>query len=272
MKYLKLFFLLLLSINSSAQKGKVFISAWQPEAEAAVTIPADKYSYFEKQKLYVNISNNNDIIVVSLRIEDPVVQNRILKEGLTLWLSFDGKLNKVAGVRFPIGSLNAQGRRNSNLPANMTDKEGNLITPLSMANTIELIGFTGEEMRIFPSDNADSFRGSIKYDNDGNLNYRLVMPVSKLAIRNAKDGDGAMPFTMGIEYGIVAVIKGPGTMTPPPSVPPSGGSRGGGGRSGGGAPGGRGSAAGGAGFSQSSTQTTLPSVLLWIKNIKLAGG
>jgi hypothetical protein len=35
------------------------------------------------------------------------------------------------------------------------------------------------------------------------------MPVAKLPVRNSKEGNGAMPFTLGIEYGFPPVNNKP---------------------------------------------------------------
>jgi hypothetical protein len=113
----------------------------------------------------------------------------------------DSKLTKKMGIRFPTGSQYSGGHNKSILPDDDLNADGSLVPPVSFANTIELIGFTSEDARRFPADNADNFRGSVKYDNEIALHYRMVMPVSKLPLRNSKKGDGAMPFTFGIEYG-----------------------------------------------------------------------
>jgi hypothetical protein len=262
-------------INLNAQKEKLFLSSWHENGNAELNIPSDKYSYFEKGKIYYFLSNDNDNIYIDIKIEDPGVQNRILKQGLTVWIKMDRKPAKKMGIRFPIGSQNSESRNKPNLIGNNTNADGSLVTPLSLANTIELISFTNEEARRFPSDNADNFRGSVKYDNEGTLHYKMIMPIAKLPVRNSKDGDGAMPFTFGIEYGVLPVMNSPRGIVaqPPSSGPPSGGSRGGspgGGRSGGGAPGGRGQGMGTPGAGSATSQNTIPPVLLWIKNIKLA--
>jgi hypothetical protein len=271
MKTYILILALIVCSNLNAQKGKFFICSWNENGNAGLNVPSDKYSYFEKSKIYCFLSNDNANIFIDMKVEDSGVQNRILTQGLTIWVNMDSKLVKKMGIRFPVGSQNSAGRNKPGLPENTLNADGSLITPLSLANTIELTGFTNEEARRFPSDNADSFRGSVKYDNEGILHYKMVLPLAKLPVRNSKEGDGAMPFTLGIEYGFVpSMNRQGGTMGPPPSSGiTSGGSRGGG-RSGGGASGGRGQGMGNPGAGSSSSQNAISPVLLWIKNIKLA--
>jgi hypothetical protein len=150
--------------------------------------------------------------------------------------------------------------------------DGSLVTPLSLANTIELTGFPNEESRRFPSENTDNFRGSVKYDNEGTLHYKMTMPISKLQTKNNKVGEGAMLFNLGFEYGAPPVADGPQGQSGqqmPTRAPSGGGGRGGsrGGGMGGSIPGS--GMPGGGGRSMTSPELK-PPVILWIKNIKLA--
>jgi hypothetical protein len=264
-------------IAIDAQKGDLILSKWHKSENGQFKVPSGEYSFYKKGKLWYFLSNDNDNIYISLKIEDPGVQNRILKEGLMIWINMDGKTTKKMGVRFPIGSQNSEDRNRSGMPEIKTNIDGSLVTPLDLANTIELVGFSNEAVRRFPADNNDNFKGSIEFDKEGNLYYRMAMPVAKLPVRNSKEGNGAMPFTIGVEYGSVSqTIKGSGNSAAPTTslVPPTGGVRGrssGGGRTSGGSGGsGQSMTASRSGSSSFSSQNTSPPVVLWIKNIKLA--
>ena len=135
------------------------------------------------------------------------------------------------------------------------------------ANTIELIGFSNEAARRFASDNADTFRGSVKYDNEGVLHYKMIIPIEKIPVRNSREGEGAMPFTFGVEYGPFPSMDTRKSQVPAQqsSVPQSGGSRGGsGGRRGSGIDSDSQRSA------ASASRPAFTEVLVWIKNIKLA--
>ena len=226
MRNFTIFFSLLFCININAQKGNIYLSRWINETKDYVNIPNDDYSYSGKGKFYYFIANGSDNLIIYIKTGDPVVQNRILKEGLTVWICMDKKLIRNMGVRFPIGSLYSGSNNPAKIPGTETKQDGSPSGSLSAANTIELIGFTGEIYRRFPSENADSFNGSVKFDNEGILHYQMIMPITKLPLRNSRDGVGAMPFTFGIEYGAV--------------------------------------------INPAQKKTSVPSVLIWIMNIKLA--
>jgi hypothetical protein len=254
-------------LNTYGQKNKSYISYWHNEGEDELSIPAGNYSFYEKGKLYYFLSNSKSDLIIDIKIDDEAVQNRILKEGMTVWINMEGKQEQEMGVHFPLGSEHPGGGRNG-INQTTLNPDGSLVTPLSRANTIELIGFTGENSKRFPSENADSFNGYVKYDKDGILHYRMFMPFDKIPLRNTKEGNETMPFTLGIEYGRSAAAYS--HQGPPPSSSSSGGRSSGRG-SGGGSRGGGGMPQGGAPMGgQNSREAVKPPVIFWIKNIRLS--
>lgn len=270
MKICVLILSMILCSNLNGQQGKYFLSSFSNDG--AGNVSSENYSFSKKAKIYYFISNDKANVYISLKIKDSEVENRILMQGLTIWVNMDGKSAKKMGVHFPIGSQHQGGRKGQNAASGNLDAQGKPVTPLSLANTIELIGFTSEETRRFPAENADSFSGSVTYDKDGVLHYKMKMPLVKIPVRNAKGGGGAMPFALGIEYGyspVENVNRGPGGAQPQFSgASRSGSSKGG--RSGGGGSGGRGQGMGSQSAGNNASQITVSTVLFWIKNITLA--
>jgi hypothetical protein len=276
MKTLVVLMSLIISTNLSAQKGRFYMNTWHQPSDNKTNIPAEKYSYFDKGKLFYFISNDNENVYVDIKVEESSVQNRILKEGLTIWINMDRKLTKKMGVRFPVGSEYDTDYNKRGIHENKINQDESLVTPLIMANTIELVGFKGEDSRRFPSDNADTFRGSVRYDREGTLYYHMTMPIDKLPLRNSKDGTGAMPFILGIEYGAPPLsLDKHLSMTPPPAYRSASSRSRGGSRSGASGKGGR---SGGISYKDGPmtkanlNPAILPPVLIWVKNIKLAKG
>lgn len=270
---------LILCTSLSAQKGNLVLSKWIDNGIPETTnAPAD-YTFNKKSNLFYFISNDNTNLYIDIKVEDSGIENKILKQGMVIWINMEGKQDMKLGVHYPLGSENRGGGKRSNMSETSFTADGKPFTPLMHANTIELIGFTSEAEKRFPADNPDSFKGSVKYDNDGNLLYRLLMPIAKLPVRNAKDGVGALPFNLAIEYGENPALNSPGgNMSRPPSSvgAPSGGAdagaggggRSSGGRSGGGRPSGGGGMPSGGSFGGS--QSSEPPVILWVKNVQLA--
>lgn len=243
MKSFILILLFFICAGLNAQKGNLTLSRWHLNDK----VETSDFHLIKKSRLYYFISNDNDNIYIDLKVDDQGVQSRILKEGLTIWINMDDRPLKKMGVRYPTGSHGA--------------------TLLSLANTIELIGFTNERERHFPSENADNFRGSVKYDEEGTLYYKMVMPIAKLPVRNSKDGNGAMPFTLGIEYGENLNPSSSSAYASGGTRESATGSSGSGGRRPGKV---RGTPAGSMGRNSAIPQAAVGSELYWIKNVKLA--
>lgn len=261
-------FLLALLICSSAnpQKASKRNSLWNKYVNNADAIPQSDFQFFKKGNLYYLTSNDDQNYYIDIRVEDTETEARILREGLVVWISTNNKSVKNKGIRYPIGTENV---RRQGMRGGVQVESGLPKSPIAQANTVELIGFPENEGRLFPSDNTDNVSGSVRYNDQGVLYYRLVIPLSKLSLEAAKSGDGKMPFSLGMETGAqVFGMMGPG-MRPGGGPPPgaSGGiPAGGGGRPGGG---GRGGAPGGGGMPPSvNPQSANP--VLWIKDLELA--
>jgi hypothetical protein len=184
----------------SGQKGNTNICRWHSNAG---TTTAD-YIAINRTGLSYSLSNDNDNIYLDIKVADAEEQNMILRNGLVIWINMDGKKNRKLGVRYPVGSRNITTRRGDNSQSGDRAQQALPGNPLTMANTIELIGFINETQRRFPSENPDNFRASVKFDAEGALVYNMLMPLVKLPLRNTKNGSGSVPFTLGIEYGFSA--------------------------------------------------------------------
>jgi hypothetical protein len=183
----------------NAQKGNLIVSRWH----AGDKIEDSDYQLIKKARLYYFVSNDNDNIYIRLKTSERVVQEKILKQGLTVWINMDDKNQAKMGIRYPIGSEN----QNSNKRRDKSNNaDSDTLSVLSMANTIELVGFISEQERRFPAQNPDNFNGSVKYE-QGIFYYKMVMPIAKLPIRNSRQGNGAMPFTLGFEYGFIPQMQ-----------------------------------------------------------------
>jgi hypothetical protein len=211
MKYCILIISMLLSGGLNAQRKNLNLSRWHLNDK----IESSDYLPVGKSGLYCLISNDNDNVYIDMKVEDRKIQNRILTEGLTIWINMDGREEKKMGIRFPLGSLNQPGRKKTEPDENSTPRTESVENLLSMANTIEILGFISEQQRRFPSENRDSFRGSVKLEEGGILYYKLIMPLAKLPMRNSRDSRGAMPFILGIEYGSLPLTNKTGVNRGP---------------------------------------------------------
>jgi hypothetical protein len=256
-----------------SQKAGTNLSKWHNINKTE----APDYNPIKSTGLSYSLSNDNDNIYLDLRVADAKEQNMILRYGLVIWINMDGKTDKKMGVRYPVGSRNNTARRGSSDPESERMQQAVPGNPLTMANTIELIGFINETQRRFPSENPDNFRGSVKFDASGALVYNMMMPLAKLPVRNTKKGTGSVPFTLGIEYGFSSETDKPVDK----AEQSSSSSYKSGSYSSGSAKGkkpGKGShtekggktPSGGSGTNAKKQQTAVGSELFWIKDVRLA--
>lgn len=259
----------LFSLNLSAQKDSKILCKWNDGSGGSSFPAAADYTSVKKGQLLYCISNDDNNVYVDLKVAESTEQTKILQMGLVLWVNNDGKSRKLNGIRFPIGAKFSRPRSGAG-QSNMVNPYDQA-TPLSLANTIELIGFKDIQEKKFPSNNTDNFRGSIKYDNDGNLVYALTVPISRLPAV-AKNTDGkAFSLNLAIEYGAAPDM---GAQTGKPSgytPPPSHSGKGGGGKSGGGGGGARGGSGGSTRTAGAPMGEDAPkSVIFWLKDLTLA--
>ena len=203
----------LLSVGLNAQKRNLNLSSWHLSDK----IESSDYMPLDKSGLSCLISNDNDNVYIDMKVDDRKIQHRILTEGLTIWINMDGREEKKMGIRFPLGSQNKPGRKNAGQVEKSQTRAENMEDLVAIANTIEIVGFISEQQRRFPSENRDSFRGSVKLEEGGKLYYKLIMPMAKLPLRNSRNGHGTMPFFMGIEYGSLPITNNSVNRGPAPS-------------------------------------------------------
>jgi hypothetical protein len=206
-----LFLLLIVCGSLNGQKGTLNLSQWHVSDKPE----ASDYQMIRKIKLYCFLSNDKDNIYIDIKVDDKPIQEKILKEGLTIWISMNGKDERKMGVRYPMGSQNQGNHRKSDHSENNQNQDISRISLLSQANTIEIIGFINEQQRHFPSENRDNFRGSVKFDEKGILFYKMILPIAKLPVRNSRDNRGAMPFILGLECGSETVTNKSGVNRGP---------------------------------------------------------
>jgi len=164
-------------------------------------LEANDFISFGRTGLHYCVSNDKDNLYLDLVFDEAKDQKMIFRSGLLIWIDMNGKTMKKTGIRYPMGTDYQGSRRRSYQVGADNQSPQNPEAPQSNLNTIELVGFTGESERHFPADNPDNFRGSLAMGKDGKLFYRLILPLSKLAMRNSRESGGTMPFSIGIEYG-----------------------------------------------------------------------
>ena len=301
---------LAVNLTTYAQKDKYIHLHWHDNSNGNHILQPSDLKYSEKGKFYYFFSNDKENIYIDLRVFEKEIQRQILASGLSVWINMDGKKARKTGLRYP-ARMQGQGRpdmaemqkqkalqniqRQENIQAiqgqrNVVQGDGlpsggrNMQIP--MASRIELIGLAGSDHSYISSDEINNFRGSMRFDKEGNMWYELIIPMSKIPARSPGKKKDDNSFILGFSYPGIMTRRmggGPGSGTGDYSegmdegggMSRSGvggrgmGRPGGGmGRSGGGMGryGGGGGRYGGGGMGATSTSP----VIVWFKNIQFA--
>jgi hypothetical protein len=260
--------LLMVCAVATPQKSKN-LSSWSNYPNGNPQLTTQDYHSYEKGRLLVYLSNDDSCYYIDMKIPEIPDQNQILRTGMTIWITTDGKHHKTDGIRFPTGTKRPGSHSHP-------DSQNMFSGPLDQSKTIELMGFGKEEPQVLPSDNTNNIRGKLWYDKIGDLFYRLTIPFSRFP---SADNSGYKPgdyLTFGIEYNSqnsnVSHSGGMGERSG--EMGGRGMSRGGGrGFGGGGMGSGRGSMRGGSSYSGrpgGGSYSQGSTVLLWIKDVALA--
>ena len=102
----KTFFLLILVLcqTTNAQKSNQYLSSWFESIDDELIISSDKYICNNKGKVCYFISNDKDNLSIDILFNDGNAINRVLREGMTVWIDMDAKQTKKMGVKYPLGA------------------------------------------------------------------------------------------------------------------------------------------------------------------------
>ena len=108
MKIFKLGMWLVLMLFWGCAKTPVYKSTWQQPSFQLDGNDEDwvgQMYYDSESGLMYGISNNQDKMIVKLKIVDQVIQRKIMVTGLTFWIDTLGKKKKQLGLTFPVKAL-----------------------------------------------------------------------------------------------------------------------------------------------------------------------
>jgi hypothetical protein len=208
-----LLLVLLLTFNGYSQ-SKTMQSKWHSDKlNLDNPVSVDNYYYDSEQKVFYGISNNSENIVITMRIVDEAAKNKVLRSGITTWIDITAKNKKKLGVRFPLEQNQeeyptAQRSRPDEKPGDNININPNEF--VAKNSEIELIGFEGKNSRqILSAFNKEGVKGVLKYNDMGDLLYRLTVPFSILNI-NGLQGDVFL--SINIESGEIDAENKPQVM------------------------------------------------------------
>jgi|WetSurMetagenome_2_1015567.scaffolds.fasta_scaffold81803_2 hypothetical protein len=277
-----------LCAGTFAQKEKAPLITWHDSViDNFLSVPI---TYSERGKFYYSFTNDEENLYVLLKVFDKDIQRQVLISGFTIWFNMEGKKAKKTGIRYPArdreGGPGGGGMGNQQMPLTQGQAEGNIeamqggmpggqgqmggrnANDLLITPKIEAIGLSAKGNEFFAVDGTAGYKGSMKFEKDGNLFCQIIIPISKIPPRSEDTKKGADGFLLGISYpGVSYGMSG--------GMPGGGGFDQGGGRGGGGGmggPGGGGRSMGGRGGSPSMEggSSSASPVVIWFKDMRFA--
>lgn len=181
----------------------------------------------DKIDALAGIANDNEYLYLCLTTSDPVVENKILSGGLTLWFQSSNNGSEKFGIHFPLGITD------SAMPNPDEDMKpgGNPFDPSRMQQNIlkrqtdlEIINTNDNKIKIPISELKDiQIKMALK---DGKLIYEMKMPLNQRnSTTYALNANPGGSFRLGAESGIFIPGNRAGNMPSPGGfdMPPGGG-------------------------------------------------
>ena len=138
--------------------------------------------YDPETKLNYNITNDNENIYICLRIVDELVQAKVVRNGINIWLDTAAKKNKACGILFPVPDKNTDdntgfggtGAQGSKQIANLDNIKRRF---LQTANQMQVTGFkVGTPDFLAATSNEYGINVSINWDVNSILIYEASIP------------------------------------------------------------------------------------------------
>jgi hypothetical protein len=214
----------------------------------------------EKYTFQYNVTNDNKFLYICILSTDPTTQNRILKDGMTIYFDPKGKKKTDISLAYPTRQVNDRnsynGYRNRNgnpiRPENTDSVKNTLIQQSSFFVTKGFVNIENGQFGIH--DRSSHIQVGLKLNDDSLLVYEAVVPIN-LVNGNLSAKKASKNFSIGIALNAVPGTGGANNNSPRPSF-------GGGGMRGGMMGGGmmRGGFGGGGGRNYNSQRTTTQAV------------
>lgn len=195
------------------------------------------FQYDEKSGMMYLISNDSDSLYITLKFSERMVEAKVLRKGLTVWLDPSAKKGRAYGIKYPVDGLPGMGGRQGKTLGQREVVEGEdgfkrfryperekkeSIPELALSGLqIKLLGFDKKQVQVCPAI-ASPFPVKLYFDQNNTLTYTLAVSLSAINISQFDDGDA---LSLGV---VTGALEKPGNRPGIGSGNRKGGGRGGG--------------------------------------------
>jgi hypothetical protein len=178
---------LLLAV-SGCQTALPVVSGFRDDGLQVKQAISDEFTAFNESKILGRVSYNDSAMQVQLKIDEPRVMMRLLLNGLTVWVDSTASRRKEVGVVFPAAGpvLRQMAPGADRFPARERDAD----QPRDFDPT-PLLEVVQQRNKVFQygqrAEFVDEEMASMFLDEEQALNYLMIIPFSKLGIRQPEN-------------------------------------------------------------------------------------
>jgi hypothetical protein len=239
MRTKNVFYLLLVVIVLSACSGrKQLLTFWQPDIKSGET---KMTGYHFESKLRWLSSNDSEYLYFDIYCTDPLVQQRLIRSGVTVYLDTAARKQEYVYFKYPlmrVGQAGRSGRQGNYRQQNYSRNPGISKEVIELVNTSPVYWQSGKVWLLEdPLSDSTLFKSSASIDSVNNLKLSVAVPLTalhpagldgldRISVGISLLGQSGMPGMSGQRGGQQSMATGGGGR--------SGGGGGRGGRGGGG--------------------------------------
>ncbi len=193
-------FLLILIFAVSCSNRVVYHSSWyRNEDERKETVK--QFRADKKSQILYKIANDSSVLIVDFLVNDKLIQEKILKFGLTVWIDTLNSKKEKIGIKYPLGNSGQFGRDSDFRELqHMPTHYGNKHYPESISQGIEIINNTnGINIKYLNKINSNTVNVRINFDEFEMMHYCLKIQYSEIDVKLSQLSK--TPFSIGFITG-----------------------------------------------------------------------
>lgn len=245
-----LFGLVIIIMMMGCAKTPIYKSTWQQPSSSENGNGEDwiEGMYYDSESgIMYGLTNNQENLYVKMKFTNNILQQKVVRTGLTFWIDTLGKKNKQLGLTFPVKSsakIPAPDGRMARNQNSMRNPQRQIDTTIFNSKyregmqTIQLVNYFGEgRVDLLYNKNEEGINAILRMDEENMLYYEAEISLQKIFPNPSIFlKDSTQYFSFGIETGKIEMpSNGNGSGRPQMNLSGGGrGSGGGGGQQGGG--------------------------------------
>jgi len=189
-------------------------------------------NYINETKMVYSLSNNSKNLYLCLKTSDEIMQRKIIRAGMEIWIDTTTKAKKQIGILYPLPNSHKMNLGEMQVPVNNERKMPD-ITKMKQMFTLEqtsmqLVGFKHNISGLRHLEDNSGIKVKLNWDSTNTMIYEVVVPLKTFYSEPVSNSDSTKSFNLTIEVNGIAMPKMPLGDRPGGGDDPGGGMQGGG--------------------------------------------